>query len=364
MNPNLTTLYAVGDVHGLFVDAIVQHKDTGALLFGSFWGRDTAVQELLARLSLASSEGGLTAVTLADVDAPERPDGQLRIRIDDPGQLAKLTGRMPAANLFGAVAQVWLYVPLAAAPDYAGRRALRLLLADPGLSDSAQRTAAFEGEAAWALFKSVSPVPLLNDWREVMIRTGVTQAWLKFHPGLGVHALEIDLSASGFEAVISGLIRGGQLRLPGDSGRRPPAPSGPADRQATGESSPSSVPRRLTSAELARQLAGFTGTETWFRHSLVRAMLYTEGVQYFAEAGGEQGAYWFLDIVATEFYPLLRKEPFLHIVLTVQDRQATIRVEDGNDRILREKPIEFTDLQPGEWRFYLTDNVLLLPSEY
>jgi hypothetical protein len=339
MNPNLATLYAVGDVHGLFADAIVQHKDTGALLFGSFWGRDTAVQEFLARLSLASSEGGLTAVTLADVDAPERPDGQVRIRIDDPGQLAKLTGRMPAANLFGAVAQVWLYVPLAAAPDYAGRRALRLLLADPGLPDAAQRTAAFEGEAAWALFKSVSPVPLLDDWREVMIRTGVAQAWLKFHPGLGVHALEIDLSASGFEAVVSGLIRGGQLRLPGDSGR-------------------------LTSAELARQLAGFTGTETWFRHSLVRAMLYTEGVQYFAEAGGTQGAYWFLDVVATEFYPLLRKEPFLHIVLTVQDRQATIRTDDGNDRILREKPIEFTDMQPGEWRFYLTDNVLLLPSEY
>jgi hypothetical protein len=360
MNPNLATLYAVGDVHGLFADAIVQHKDTGALLFGSFWGRDTAVQELLARLSLASSEGGLTAVTLADVDAPERADGQLRIRIDDPGQLAKLTGRMPAANLFGAVAQVWLYVPLAAAPDYAGRRALRLLLADPDLPDVAQRTAAFQSEAAWALFKSVSPVPLLDDWREVMIQTGVAQACLKFHPGLGIHALEIDLSASDFEAVISDLIRGGQLRLPGDSGRTPLFPSGPTDHQTTGES----PPRRLTSAELARQLAGFTGTETWFRHSLVRAMLYTEGVQYFAEAGGTQGAYWFLDVVATEFYPLLRKEPFLHIVLTVQDRQATIRVEDGNDRTLREKPIEFTDLQFGEWRFYLTDNVLLLPSEY
>jgi hypothetical protein len=363
MNPNRATLYTVGDVHGLFVDAIVQHKDTGTLLFGSFWGRDTAVQEFLARLSLSSSEGGLTAVTLADVDAPERPDGQLRIRIDDPAQLAKLTGRMPAANLFGAVAQVWLYVPLAAEPDYAGRRALRLLLANSGLPDSAQRTAAFQGEAAWALFKSVSPVPLLDEWRKVMIQTGMAQAWLKFHPGLGVHALEIDLSASGFEAVISSLIRGGRLRLPGDSGRVPPAPSGPADNQA-GESPPSSAPRRLTSAELSRQLAGFTGTETWFRHSLVRAMLYTEGVQYFAEAGGEQGAYWLLDVVATEFYPLLRKEPFLHIVLRVQDRQATIRVDDGNDRILREKPIEFTDMQPGEWRFYLTDNVLLLPSEY
>lgn len=39
----------------------------------------------------------------------------------------------------------------------------------------------------------------------------------------------------------------------------------------------------------------FTGTETWFRHPLVRKVLYTEGVQYLAETGG---AYWLLDEIA------------------------------------------------------------------
>jgi hypothetical protein len=28
------------------------------------------------------------------------------------------------------------------------------------------------------------------------------------------------------------------------------------------------------------------------------------------------------------------------------------------------RQVDFTDMQPGKWRFYLTDNVLLLPGEY
>ena len=47
----------------------------------------------------------------------------------------------------------------------------------------------------------------------------------------------------------------------------------------------------LTKADLRH----FTGTESWFRHALVRDILYTEGVQYVAEQGG---AYWLLDEIA------------------------------------------------------------------
>jgi hypothetical protein len=92
-------------------------------------------------------------------------------------------------------------------------------------------------------------------------------------------------------------------------------------------------------------------------------MLYTDGVQFFAEnAGG--GAYWFLDIVATEVFRLQEKEAFLHIVLKAQDHKALIKADDGNGNVIWDKEIEFTDCPTGEWRFYLTDNVLMVPSEY
>ena len=123
---------------------------------------------------------------------------------------------------------------------------------------------------------------------------------------------------------------------------------------------------RLDSDELSRQLqANFYGTQAWYRHGLNRNLLYTDGVQFFAENGGYAGAYWFIDKVAFDYWPLLKTQDFLSIRLTVDENsKATVTVDDGNNHVLKTDPIEFTDLQPGIWKFYLTDNVLLLPSEY
>lgn len=115
--------------------------------------------------------------------------------------------------------------------------------------------------------------------------------------------------------------------------------------------------------QLKDLLSNYYGTEQWFRHSLNRNMLYTEGVRAFAEhAGG--GAYWFLDICATEVWALTKQEEFLSICLKVGNDKAVITVEDGNDNVLLTRKVDYTDCPLGEWRFYLTDHVLLLPSEY
>ena len=93
-------------------------------------------------------------------------------------------------------------------------------------------------------------------------------------------------------------------------------------------------------------------------------MIYTDGVKFFAEEGGEHGAYWFLDLVATEVLPMQSRHPFLFLVLTVADEKAELRVEDGNRKRLNQRPIAYTDLQSGEWTFYLIENTLLLVTEY
>ena len=115
------------------------------------------------------------------------------------------------------------------------------------------------------------------------------------------------------------------------------------------------------SARLREDLIAFIGTETWHRHPLNRSMQLTDGVVYFAD---QAGAWWFLDIVTTEIFRLQATHPFLVIDLDVNDGKADIRVSDGNDAMLFTRHIHFTDAPAGNWRFYLTDNVVLLPSEY
>ena len=114
---------------------------------------------------------------------------------------------------------------------------------------------------------------------------------------------------------------------------------------------------------LSADLKMFTGTEQWFRHPLSSNFLYTDGVKFFAEHCGG-GAYWFLDILATELADLQEKEEFMSITLNVVDRSAKITADDGNGNVLWTRTIDFTDAEEGTWKFFLTNNVLLLPSEY
>ncbi len=128
---------------------------------------------------------------------------------------------------------------------------------------------------------------------------------------------------------------------------------------------------------LSGNLKMFTGTQQWFRHPLSSNFLYTDGVKFFAEHCGG-GAYWFLDILATELADLQEKEDFMSITLEVdksgttdsfvpeQDTfsSAKITADDGNGNVLYTRDIQSTDAEEGTWKFFFTNNVLLLPSEY
>ncbi|WAK01839.1 DUF6876 family protein [Methylobacter sp. YRD-M1] len=117
-------------------------------------------------------------------------------------------------------------------------------------------------------------------------------------------------------------------------------------------------------------LTGFHGTANYFK-TLTKYLVYTDGVQYFARNGGNDGAYWFIDFVNFSILPELANEEFLLVKITVVNNTAVIAADDGNDHVLFEEKIEYTDLADGEWRFYIEDGyigespvkVLMLPSE-
>ena len=117
----------------------------------------------------------------------------------------------------------------------------------------------------------------------------------------------------------------------------------------------------LTAELFQSSLDQFIGSEQWYAHSIEQDMLYTDGVQYFAAF---TDSYWLLDIIAKEFFPLLTEQTFLVIKIESDSENCQIIVTDGNHQLLKSKVIPATQLVTGTWQFYLTDNVLLLPSEY
>lgn len=120
----------------------------------------------------------------------------------------------------------------------------------------------------------------------------------------------------------------------------------------------------MTDTNPLADIGQFTGTEQWFRHGLNRKVLYTEGAQYVAE---KAGAYWLLDelALAQAYVPQVKAEPFQVWNLTVKpNSSATLVCEDGNGKGVYSKEIEFTDFPPQGIRFFVTDNTIMLPSEY
>lgn len=112
----------------------------------------------------------------------------------------------------------------------------------------------------------------------------------------------------------------------------------------------------------ASDLAQFTGTENYYRHTLFTPIKYTDGVKYLAE---EAGAYWLLDKVATnQINPKIRCEEFQSWKLIVRGREADLIVDDGNGNIIHRELIEFTDFPLPEITLWVEGGVILLPSEH
>jgi hypothetical protein len=111
------------------------------------------------------------------------------------------------------------------------------------------------------------------------------------------------------------------------------------------------------------ELAQFIGSENWYRHGIVQDVLYTDGAQHVAEAGG---AYWLLDEIALaqRYQRRVAAEEFQVWKLTVKDSKGRLTCEDGNGNAVYVKRIPFTDFPLDEISFYFTNKTIMLPSEY
>ena len=119
---------------------------------------------------------------------------------------------------------------------------------------------------------------------------------------------------------------------------------------------------------LLSDLRQFTGSEMFYRHSLSRKYIYTQGVKYLAE---KAGAYWLIDHIALGRPASLEREDFQVCKLLVNDdtHTAILTTEDGNDNILSTTRIDYTDFPLLEIELWIERNeaggfTILLPSEH
>ena len=113
--------------------------------------------------------------------------------------------------------------------------------------------------------------------------------------------------------------------------------------------------------KLIENLKQFTGTEQWYKNPLFPQYLYTDGVKYLAEAAG---AYWLIDYVfSNQILETIKKQPFQLRELTIDNNEATMKVEDGNEMLIKEFKISYTDFPLEKFTLWFADGVLLLPSE-
>ena len=123
----------------------------------------------------------------------------------------------------------------------------------------------------------------------------------------------------------------------------------------------------MTTTLWSQQLSQFSGTEHYYR--IMPTVLMTDGAKFVADNGG---AYWLMTAIASYLPQFKNTEPFIVADLEVSNignsRTALLKLEDGNENILVEQHIAYTDFELDKIKFYACDTgdawVIMLPREY
>ncbi|MCG7928965.1 MAG: hypothetical protein ABW104_18020 [Candidatus Thiodiazotropha sp. 6PLUC2] len=190
----MTTLFKISAIADVYADAYLA-DDSGNLLFLSVWGRDTALQELIARLQLPRSENGIREFNIIGNYT------KYLVSVPNVDDLDKISLGV-SQTIFGKLTQLWIYTKLAILPDLVNHRGLMLHADDQTDIDE------------WPLFKMVCPMPMLDEWREVFLNRCHKKQWIKpLTNGVGVAGTLIELDDE-LEPLITNMINEGELTLP------------------------------------------------------------------------------------------------------------------------------------------------------
>jgi len=177
-----------------FVDALVTDEND-KLLFLSAWCRDTVAQEFLAKMSLSSANDGFQDSTLVF-----EGDATMRVALGRDDKLEKRQGKVSGGVFGDNLVHLWVFAPICITPDAANARAVLLMRPDDSASAS---------DRLWSIVKTISPAPLLDDWRTAVVSAFEQEGWIKPLSGFGLAAIDLDLTDA--DQVIGDMVRSGVL---------------------------------------------------------------------------------------------------------------------------------------------------------
>lgn len=106
-------------------------------------------------------------------------------------------------------------------------------------------------------------------------------------------------------------------------------------------------------------LSGFYGSEHLYFHPLFKGINYTDGVQYLNKVCG-----WIVtDILSVLKFKVTGAE-FVAITFKKNGKGGSVVYDDGNGKVLYKQVYEIADIDLDEVKFFFTDGVLMLASEY
>lgn len=183
-------------ISNVFCDALLTDRES-RLMFMSIWGRDTTLQELLARLTLSEHEQGIRSFVAAG-------DGvKIPVQVPDVWLIEKQQARLGHHGLFGELVQVFIYVRTLVTPDRVAQKAWSLYR----LEDT-------ETEPdLWPLIVDTCHLPLLEHWRPTVIDAFQQNGWISRLSGYRMAALGIDLGSDEVQHCIETLVMDGLLPL-------------------------------------------------------------------------------------------------------------------------------------------------------
>jgi hypothetical protein len=198
------TLYYIRESQDLMADGYLADEG-GNLIFLSIWGRDTSIQQLLARLTLGAEKDGLNSLHIVGQD-----DSVNKLAIANVQALEKRTAREYGRTLFGTIVHLWLFDLRCIEPDKANGTAVILVPKDDPIL--VQRL--------WAVVQDTCPLPLLAHWRDLVLELLKSRSMLSPLPQAKgpLEGFRLTLDVPALSEALGNLIRADRLRIPaGDS---------------------------------------------------------------------------------------------------------------------------------------------------
>jgi hypothetical protein len=151
-------MYLLTDFSGIFADACVARSDK-SLAFMSVFGRDTAMQQLRAGISLAGhTASAYTSLTFSQNGSPNHHSA-FKVLLDNNKYLNDSQRTKVRLAPFGTLAQCFIVDERCLTVDKANTRAT-LLTQGRGVTSA----------STWATICELSPVPLLDHWQEAVLQ--------------------------------------------------------------------------------------------------------------------------------------------------------------------------------------------------